>query len=42
VLISLAYLARLVAPGRRDAAGLVGFTLFGLLGVALLAVRLVG
>jgi len=42
VLISLAYLARLLAPSRRDVAGLVGFTLFGLLGVALLAVRLVG
>ncbi len=42
VLISLGYLARLLAPGRRDPAGLVGFTLFGLIGVALLTVRLVG
>jgi hypothetical protein len=41
VLLSIAYLARLLAPTRRDAAGLVGFTIFGLLGVALLVVRLV-
>ena len=42
VLISLAYLARLLEPSRRDPAGLLGFTLFALIGVALLVVRLVG
>jgi hypothetical protein len=42
VLISLVYLARLLAPSRRDAAGIVGFALFGLIGATLLAVRLVG
>jgi apolipoprotein N-acyltransferase len=42
VLISLVYLARLLAPRRRDPAGLVGFMLFGLIGATLLAVRLIG
>jgi hypothetical protein len=40
VLISVAYLARLLAPGRRDAAGIVAFALFGLIGATLLTVRL--
>jgi hypothetical protein len=42
VLISLVYLVRLLAPSRRDLAGIVGFMIFGLLGAMLLAVRLVG
>jgi hypothetical protein len=40
LLISLVYIARLLAPDRRDPAGLVGFLLFGLLAAALLIVRL--
>jgi hypothetical protein len=40
VLISLVYLARLLAPRRRDAAGIVAFALFGLMGAALLTLRL--
>jgi hypothetical protein len=42
VLISLGYLACLLAPGRRDAAGIVCFAVFGLIGAAPLTVRLVG
>ncbi|HET6865827.1 MAG TPA: hypothetical protein VFH80_07885 [Solirubrobacteraceae bacterium] len=42
VLISLVYLVRLSAPSRRDPAGVAGFTLFALIGVALLRVRLIG
>jgi apolipoprotein N-acyltransferase len=42
VLISLVYLVRLLAPSRRDPAGIVGFTLFGLIGAMLLTVRLIG
>jgi hypothetical protein len=38
--ISLVYIARLLAPVRRDPAGLLGFLLFGLLAAALLTVRL--
>lgn len=37
--VSATYLIRLLAPGRRDAAGLLGFTLFGVLAAALLVVR---
>jgi hypothetical protein len=40
ILISLAYLARLLAPSRRDTAGIFGFALFGLIGATLLTVRL--
>jgi hypothetical protein len=42
VLISLVYLARLLAPGRRDPAGVVGFALFALIGATLLTLRLAG
>lgn len=38
--ISAVYLVRLSAPGRRDPAGLAGFSLFGALAAALLVVRL--
>jgi hypothetical protein len=38
--ISCFYLVRLAQPGRRDPAGLAGFTLFGALASALLALRL--
>jgi hypothetical protein len=38
--ISCVYVARLLGPGRRDPAGLIGFTLFGLLAAALLIVRI--
>jgi hypothetical protein len=38
--ISCVYVARLLRPGRRDPAGLIGFTLFGLLAAALLVVRI--
>jgi len=34
------YLARLSAPGRRDSAGLAGFTLFAALACGLLVLRL--
>jgi hypothetical protein len=38
--LSAVYVVRLLGPTRRDPAGLVGFTLFGALAAALLAVRL--
>jgi len=38
--ICVLYLVRLAAPGRRDGAGIAGFTLFGLWAVALLALQL--
>jgi hypothetical protein len=38
--ISVVYLVRLSARGRRDPAGLAGFALFGVLAAALLVVRL--
>jgi hypothetical protein len=38
--ISAWYVARLLAPQRRAADGLVGFTLFGLIAAGLLVVRL--
>jgi hypothetical protein len=40
LLVSVVYLIRLLAPGRRDGAGLVGFTLFGAFAAAVLALRL--
>jgi hypothetical protein len=40
LVISAVYVARLLDPRRRELDGLLGFTLFGLLAVALLAVRL--
>lgn len=42
VLISVVYLVRLLPPSRRDPAGVAGFTLFAVIGVALLTVRLIG
>lgn len=42
LLISVFYLVRLAAPGRRDPAGLAGFLVFGALAAALLVVRLAG
>jgi hypothetical protein len=39
--VSVGYLARLSARGRRDPSGLVGFALFGALAAALLAVLLI-
>ena len=37
--ISVFYLVRLAAPGRRDPGGIAAFTIFGLLAAGLLAVR---
>jgi hypothetical protein len=39
--VSAVYLIRLSAPGRRDAAGLAGFALFGACAVVLLVLQLV-
>jgi hypothetical protein len=41
LVIAVFYLVRLVAPGRRDPAGLLGFGLFGLLAAALLVIRII-